>query len=132
MSRPAESDEWWLAVLWAADAEGLLSFADLAPAGGPPPEPPAARIGMTLGGGLSPRGGPAPRPPRRANRHAPRRRSVRDDPRGCRAAPDPPRTRDPAPGSGAALAGAGDRPSRVPLGAGARRGAAPQRAGNGG
>jgi hypothetical protein len=53
ISRPAESDEWWLAVLWVADAEGLVPFADLAPAAGPPPEPPASRIGVTLSGGLS-------------------------------------------------------------------------------
>jgi hypothetical protein len=53
ISRPVESDEWWLAVLWAGDQDGLVTFADLAPVAGPPPEPPAARIGMTLGGGLS-------------------------------------------------------------------------------
>jgi hypothetical protein len=53
MSRPSEADGWWLAVLWVADDDGLASFVDLAPAAGPPPEPPAARLGLTLGGGLS-------------------------------------------------------------------------------
>ncbi|HEX7948928.1 MAG TPA: hypothetical protein VF494_01160 [Candidatus Limnocylindrales bacterium] len=53
MSRPATSDDWWLAVLWVADDSGLVRFADLAPVAGPPPEPPAARLGLGLGGGLS-------------------------------------------------------------------------------
>jgi hypothetical protein len=53
MSRPSEADGWWLAVLWVADDEGLVPFTDLAPAAGPPPEPPAARLGLGLGGGLS-------------------------------------------------------------------------------
>lgn len=53
MSRPSTSDDWWLAVLWVADESGLVSFADLAPAAGPPPEPPAARLGLGLGGALS-------------------------------------------------------------------------------
>jgi hypothetical protein len=38
---------------WVAGDDGIVSFADLAPAAGPPPEPPAARLGLTLGGGLS-------------------------------------------------------------------------------
>jgi hypothetical protein len=53
MSRPAMSDDWWLTVLWVTDDEGLASFADLAPAVGPPPDPPAARLGLAIGGGLS-------------------------------------------------------------------------------
>lgn len=53
MSRPSATDDWWLAVLWIADDAGLVPFADLAPAAGPPPEPPAARLGLGLGGGLS-------------------------------------------------------------------------------
>jgi hypothetical protein len=53
LSQPATIDEWWLAVAWVAEGDRLASFADLAPVAGPPPEPPAARLGLTLGGGLS-------------------------------------------------------------------------------
>jgi len=52
MSRPAMADEWWIAVLWLADGSRLARFDDLVP-GGPPPEPPAARLGMVIAGGLS-------------------------------------------------------------------------------
>jgi hypothetical protein len=53
MSRPVTADDWWVAILWVADGNALASFADLAPAAGPPPDPPAARIGMAMAGGLS-------------------------------------------------------------------------------
>ena len=53
MSRPVTSEDWWLAVLWVAEGSEIVSFVDLAPASGPPPEPPAARLGLELGGGLS-------------------------------------------------------------------------------
>jgi hypothetical protein len=54
MSRPATpADDWWTAVLWIAGDDGLASFAELAPAAGPPPEPPLARLGPGLAGGLS-------------------------------------------------------------------------------
>lgn len=53
MSRPATMDEWWTAILWVADGNELLQFVDLAPAAGPPPEPPLARLGPSLAGGLS-------------------------------------------------------------------------------
>ena len=54
MSRPsAPSDDWWTALLWIADADGLATFVELAPAAGPPPEPPLARLGPALAGGLS-------------------------------------------------------------------------------
>jgi hypothetical protein len=54
MSRPAiPADDWWTAVLWVADADGLVTFAELAPAAGPPPDPPLARLGPSLAGGLS-------------------------------------------------------------------------------
>jgi hypothetical protein len=46
-------DGWWIALLWVADADGIVSCRDLAPAAGPPPEPPAARIGILLSGGLT-------------------------------------------------------------------------------
>jgi len=54
MSRPsAPADDWWTAILWVADADGLATFVELAPAAGPPPEPPLARLGPSLAGGLS-------------------------------------------------------------------------------
>jgi hypothetical protein len=53
MSRPVTSDDWWLTVLWVADGTEVVPFSDLAPAAGPPPEPPAARLGLALGGALS-------------------------------------------------------------------------------
>jgi hypothetical protein len=54
MSRPAApADDWWTAILWIADDAGLATFVELAPAAGPPPEPPLARLGPALAGGLS-------------------------------------------------------------------------------
>ena len=55
MSRPAyATEDWWTTVLWIADeADQLVAFVDLAPAAGPPPEPPLARLGPSLAGGLS-------------------------------------------------------------------------------
>lgn len=54
MSKPsAPADDWWTAIMWVADEDVLVSFVDLAPAAGPPPEPPLARLGPALAGGLS-------------------------------------------------------------------------------
>ena len=62
MSRPSvPADDWWTAILWVAtagagtdaDVAGLATFVELAPAGGPPPDPPLARLGPALAGGLS-------------------------------------------------------------------------------
>jgi hypothetical protein len=54
MSRPATpADDWWTAVLWVASDDGLAAFVELAPAAGPPPDPPLARLGPSLAGGLS-------------------------------------------------------------------------------
>ena len=55
MSRPsAPADDWWTAILWIADdADRLVSFVELAPVAGPPPEPPITRLGPALAGGLS-------------------------------------------------------------------------------
>jgi hypothetical protein len=54
MSRPATTDDgWWLAILWVADADGVVSMRDLASAAGPPAEPPLARLGPSLAGALS-------------------------------------------------------------------------------
>lgn len=53
MSRPVTLDEWWTAMLWIADGATLVPFVELAPAAGPPPDPPLARLGPSLAGGLS-------------------------------------------------------------------------------
>lgn len=53
MSRPATTEGWWTAMLWVAERDLLVAFVDLAPAAGPPPEPPLARLGPSLAGGLS-------------------------------------------------------------------------------
>lgn len=39
--------------MWVADDEGVVSFRDVAPAAGPPPDPPLARLGPALAGALS-------------------------------------------------------------------------------
>src|SRR3954470_17631363 len=54
MSRPSDApDGWWLAVILVADLEGVVSFRDVGPAAGPPPEPPLARLGPGVSGALS-------------------------------------------------------------------------------
>lgn len=54
MSRPsAPADDWWTAILWIGGDGGLASFVELAPAAGPPPDPPLAHLGPALAGGLS-------------------------------------------------------------------------------
>ena len=54
MGRPsAGPDDWWLAVLWVRDEAGIITFRDVAPAAGPPPEPPLVRLGPGLSGLLS-------------------------------------------------------------------------------
>ena len=54
MGQPtAGPDAWWLGVLWVVDDEGVVSFTDVAPSGGPPPDPPLARLGPSLAGALS-------------------------------------------------------------------------------
>lgn len=54
MARPMTGpDDWWLAVLWIRDDDAVVSFRDLAPLAGPPPEPPLARLGPALTGDLS-------------------------------------------------------------------------------
>jgi hypothetical protein len=54
MGRPSDApDGWWLAVLWVADDDGVVSFRDVAPPAGPSPEPPMARLGPSLSGALS-------------------------------------------------------------------------------
>jgi hypothetical protein len=54
MGRPSESaDGWWVALLWVADTDGLVTFREVGPLGGPPPGPPALRLGPSLAGSLS-------------------------------------------------------------------------------
>ncbi len=54
MSQPTTTDDgWWLAIVWTADDEGVVSFVDLAPAAGPRPDPPLVRLGPSLAGALS-------------------------------------------------------------------------------
>jgi hypothetical protein len=54
MSRPTEApDGWWLAIVWVADDDGVVSFREVAPTAGPPPDPPLARLGPSLAGALS-------------------------------------------------------------------------------
>lgn len=54
MGRPSTGpDEWWLAVLWVADDEGIVTFLDAAPDAGPPPDPPLVRLGPAMSGALS-------------------------------------------------------------------------------
>jgi hypothetical protein len=54
MGRPTTTDDgWWLAILWVADDNGVVTFRDLAPAAGPPADPPLARLGPSLAGSLS-------------------------------------------------------------------------------
>ena len=54
MARPSDApDGWWLAVLWVADDDGVVSFRDVAPAAGPPPDPPLGRLGPAVSGALS-------------------------------------------------------------------------------
>ena len=53
MSRPSEApDDWWLTVFWVTDDEGVVSFREVAPAAGPPSDPPLVRLGPSLAGAL--------------------------------------------------------------------------------
>jgi len=54
MTRPSTGpDDWWLAVLWVQDDHEVVSFAEVGPPGGPPPEPPALYLGPAMAGALS-------------------------------------------------------------------------------
>jgi hypothetical protein len=54
MGRPSEApDGWWLGILWVVDDDGVIAFGDVAPQGGPPPDPPLARLGPAISGALS-------------------------------------------------------------------------------
>jgi hypothetical protein len=47
------ADDWWVSLLWVADDDGLVSFRDLGPTAGPPPDPPLQRLGPLIAGALS-------------------------------------------------------------------------------
>jgi hypothetical protein len=50
---PATTDDgWWLALLWAADPDGVLPALEIAPSGGPPPGAPIERLGPAMAGAL--------------------------------------------------------------------------------
>ena len=54
MSRPTEApDGGWLGILWVTDDAGVIGFRDVAPSGGPPADPPLARLGPSISGALS-------------------------------------------------------------------------------
>ena len=54
MGRPSDLDGgWWVTLVWVADEDGVATFRDIGPLGGPPPGPPTARLGPTLAGSLS-------------------------------------------------------------------------------
>ena len=54
MAPPGSTEEgWWLAVLWAADEEGILDAREVAPPSGPPPDPPLLVLGPAFTGALS-------------------------------------------------------------------------------
>lgn len=46
-------DGWWLATLWAADADGVVEARSVAPPAGPPAGPPLQLIGPNLAGALA-------------------------------------------------------------------------------
>ena len=53
LARPGPAEGWWTTILLAADSARLVDFVDLAPAAGPPPDPPLARLGPSFAGALS-------------------------------------------------------------------------------
>ena len=92
--------------MWVADDDGVVSFRDVAPAAGPPPDPPLARLGPALVG-----------------------RAVRAHPRGRRPSPAARRRPGPAGRPDPPLARAPCGPGRIPVRAGARGHDATERAG---
>ncbi len=54
MTPPGTTDDgWWLALLWAADDDGVLDTREIAPIAGPPPGPPLLTLGPLFTGALS-------------------------------------------------------------------------------
>lgn len=53
MTKPSiMEDGWWLTTLWVEDDEGVIEARTIAPAAGPPPQPPLQLIGPTLSNAL--------------------------------------------------------------------------------
>ncbi len=54
MTPPSTADDdWWLAVLFAHDRDGIVEAEELAPTAGPPPLPPLLVLGPVFAGALS-------------------------------------------------------------------------------
>jgi hypothetical protein len=54
MSEPRIMDDgWWLTNMWAIDGAGIVPASVVAPAAGPPPDPPLQVIGPVFAGALS-------------------------------------------------------------------------------
>jgi hypothetical protein len=54
MTAPSTTEDgWWVAMLWAADDEGVLDAREIAPTAGPPPGPPLMTLGPLFTGALS-------------------------------------------------------------------------------
>jgi hypothetical protein len=54
MAPPTTTDDgWWLAVLWAANGDEVVSLREIAPRAGPPPGPPLLTLGPLFTGALS-------------------------------------------------------------------------------
>lgn len=54
MTAPGTTEDgWWVALLWAADDEGVLDTREIAPLAGPPPGPPLMTLGPLFTGALS-------------------------------------------------------------------------------
>lgn len=47
------ADDWWVALLWVADPDGVVPFRAVASPSGPPADPPLARLGPLVAGALS-------------------------------------------------------------------------------
>lgn len=47
------ADDWWVALLWVADDDGVVPFRAAASPAGPPADPPLARLGPLIAGALS-------------------------------------------------------------------------------
>lgn len=54
MARPTDApDGWWLAIAWVVDDGRVVTFRQVAPDAGPPPDPPLGRLGPAISGALS-------------------------------------------------------------------------------
>ena len=51
-NQPYEHDEWWTALFWVQDHDGVVSCREVAPLAGPPPVAPLERYGALMTNGL--------------------------------------------------------------------------------